>query len=395
MIKRKREKTALTVIIALLVCVGIMGGCSGGQERKQNTAVIYDPNGGIYRSCVLPFTHYYEVPEGTTRLIYSPTSLSNQEVTRAGYDFEGWYTGSKQNDEVVFDREWNFETDTITSAGVTLYARWKKQGTYTYSICYTDETTGEAVVLGQYSVAAGDRFTDDYNNYADTRTGYTAIPGFYDEEGNPWDSSFQMPETEEGVGDVKIFVKYIEGVYAMVGNVSQLNTAINQNRNIYLTADIDFKGDTFGGFGANGMFTRTLMGNGFTIKNFVFETYFVDKDEDINDRDSYRMSLFGNTRGAVIENVNFSGVTFVIDAGKRTIQTVIVSPISIKAEDSVFRNITFEGSYTIRVLPGDMTEESESFVIVSGANAYYMKMDDACVTENVNCTFVKNVEENE
>ena len=105
------------------------------------------------------------------------------------------------------------------------------------------------------------------------------------------------------------------------------------------------------------------MGNGFTIKNFVFETYFVNTDEDINDRDSYRMSLFGNTRGAVIENVNFSGVTFVIDAGKRTIQAVIVSPISIKAEDSVFRNITFEGSYTIRVLPGDMTEESESFVM--------------------------------
>ena len=202
-----------------------------------------------------------------------------------------------------------------------------------------------------------------------------------------------MEGSEEGVRDVKIFVRYIKGIYAIVGNATQLNSAIAQGRNIYLTADIDFEGEAFGGFGSNGMFTRTLLGNGHTISNFRFETYSVDKDEDIDNRDSYRMSLFGNANGAVIEDVTFSGVTFVVDAGKSTIQTVIVSPIAVKAEESVFRNVTFEGEYIINKLPSNIDEDSDRFIVVSGSNAYYMALGDENVTEGVNCEFVRYADE--
>ena len=390
---RKKAKTAIAVILALIAAVGVMGACDGTRGREQNTAVVYDLNGGIYKSCVLPFTHYYKVNEGETRLIYEPSKLSNQKITRSGYDFEGWYTGTKNGDEIVFDRAWDFETDTITSEGITLYAKWKKHGNYTYSICYTDETTGEVVCLGQYAVNEGTAFVSDYNNYSAKRTGYTALPGFYDEEGNPWDFEYKMEGSEEGVRDVKIFVRYIKGIYAIVGNATQLNSAIAQGRNIYLTADIDFEGEAFGGFGSNGMFTRTLLGNGHTISNFRFETYSVDKDEDIDNRDSYRMSLFGNANGAVIEDVTFSGVTFVVDAGKSTIQTVIVSPIAVKAEESVFRNVTFEGEYMINKLPSNIDEDSDRFIVVSGSNAYYMALGDENVTEGVNCEFVRYADE--
>ena len=121
---RKKAKTAIAVILALIAAVGVMGACDGTRGREQNTAVVYDLNGGIYKSCVLPFTHYYKVNEGETRLIYEPSKLSNQKITRSGYDFEGWYTGTKNGDEIVFDRAWDFETDTITSEGITLYAKW-------------------------------------------------------------------------------------------------------------------------------------------------------------------------------------------------------------------------------------------------------------------------------
>ena len=92
---RKKAKTAIAVILALIAAVGVMGACDGTRGRDQNTAVVYDLNGGIYKSCVLPFTHYYKVNEGETRLIYEPSKLSNQEITRSGYDFEGWYTATK------------------------------------------------------------------------------------------------------------------------------------------------------------------------------------------------------------------------------------------------------------------------------------------------------------
>ena len=117
------------------------------------------------------------------------------------------------------------------------------------------------------------------------------------------------------------------------------------------------------------------------------------KDEDIDNRDSYRMSLFGNANGAVIEDVTFSGVTFVVDAGKSTIQTVIVSPIAVKAEESVFRNVTFEGEYMINKLPSNIDEDSDRFIVVSGSNAYYMALGDENVTEGVNCEFVEYADE--
>lgn len=392
MFKQKRVKTAVAVILALFMCSCFMTACGedGGYDGK--TAVTYNLNGGIYRSCVLPFVHYYEVGEGEQRIIYEPTQLSKQEVTRSGYDFDGWFRGSETAGEITFGEEWNFETDKITSEGITLYAKWKKTGSYFYTLCYKDEATGETVVLGSYPVSEGDSFTEDFNKYADNRAGYTPIPGFYDENDEPWDTEYKMEGNEEGKGEVKVFVKYVKGVFAMCGNVSQLNTAIRQNRNIYLTADIDFEGEEFGGFGNNGMFTKILYGNGFTIKNFVFKTYYVNKDADIDNRDSYRMSLFGNAKGALIENVSFGGAVFVVDAGKSTIKKVVVSPICIKSEDSVFRNVSFSGAYQIKKLPDGITEDSESFVVVSGAEAYYLATGKTSTVENVSCSLVKQTE---
>ena len=394
MFKQKIVKTAVAVILALFVCMSFLPACDNESDREQKTAVVYNLNGGIYRSCVLPFTHYYKVDEGESRLIYEPTTLSKQQVTRAGYDFVGWFTGNVSDGEIVFDREWKFDEDKITAAGITLYAKWKKIGTYEYKLCYKDEETGETVELGSYAVSEGDKFIEDYNDFAETRVGYTPIPGFYDENGDVWDSDYRMEGSEDGKRTVQVFVKYVKGSFAMCGTVAQLNAAVRQNRNIYLTADIDFAGAEFGGFGSNGNFTKILYGNGYSVKNFVLKTYYVSKDADIDSRDSYRMSLFGNASGATVENVSFSGVQFVVDAGKSTIQTVVVSPIAIKSDNSVFKNVTFDGTYVIKKLPSGITEDSDEFIVVSGDKAYYKATGKESVTENVTCTLVKQPENN-
>ena len=60
---------------------------------------------------------------------------------------------------------------------------------------------------------------------------------------------------------MQVFLHYIEGEYALVGTAREL--LANKNKNIYLTADIDFEGESFSGFGN---YKGDIRGNGFSIK---------------------------------------------------------------------------------------------------------------------------------
>lgn len=385
--KRMTLKTAVAVIITLIASAVFLTGCNSVSVKKQNTAVVFDVNGGTYRSCTLPFTHYYEIADGESGYIYEPTSLSTKNLTRAGYDFVGWFRGSKsESGEITFGAEWNFETDTVTNEGITLYAKWKKQGTYTYTLCYIDEKTGEEVTLGSYEVEANGTFTEDYQNFAAKREkdGYTALPYFYDAEGNLWDFDFRIPETEEGKNDVKIYVRYVEGIYAMVTDRATLERAVRSNSHIYLLADIDFGGANFNGFNtsAGGLYTRTFIGNNHVIKNFTVIRSVVGQDKDIDTRQSYTASLFNSLKGAHIENVTFEGVNFVIESGNKKNAIIIISPIAVKSEGSTVKNVRFTGTYSIKA-DAAKVEGTDDFHVVSGTNPFFMTKGAASTVNNV------------
>ena len=86
--RSKTLKTAIAVILTLTACI-LLSGCTSVVNRKQNTAVVFDLNGGTYRSCTLPVTHYYEIHDGEQHVIFDPQDVSKKQVTRAGYDFVG------------------------------------------------------------------------------------------------------------------------------------------------------------------------------------------------------------------------------------------------------------------------------------------------------------------
>ena len=84
--------------------------------------------------------------------------------TRTGYTFSGWYTAPTGGSL------WNFATDTMGAADMTLYARWTVNN-YTVSF----DAQGGTPTPGNQTVAYGGLVTDPG---APTRTGYT-FSGWY------------------------------------------------------------------------------------------------------------------------------------------------------------------------------------------------------------------------
>ena len=136
-----------------------------------------------------------------------------------------------------------------------------------------------------------------------------------------------------------------------------------------------------------------LMGNGYTISNFNLK-YGVGRDDLVNDfydegKTSLCLSLFGKTKGAVIENVNFENVTFKLDTTFKMTHKIYVAPLAVSMEDTTIKNVTFNGTFEIINLPsGFNTEEN---LIVVNDSAYYL-IDDLSKIENVsiNLTNITN-----
>ena len=114
---KKTTKTA-RIISALLCCVLLAGllptvAFAGGGEEDAVT-VTFDANGGfLYTINSGETTEAVTVGEDGT-LPYYPTAV------RMGYEFEGWYTAPVGGERVDFD------STTVFSESVTLYAYWKE-----------------------------------------------------------------------------------------------------------------------------------------------------------------------------------------------------------------------------------------------------------------------------
>ena len=129
-----------------------------------------------------------------------------------------------------------------------------------------------------------------------------------------------------------------------------------------------------------------LMGNGYTISNFDLK-YGVGRDDLVNDfydegKTSLCLSLFGKTKGAVIENVNFENVTFKLDTTFKMTHKIYVAPLSMKVTNSTISNVSVSGNFTYTALPeGFNVEENLIFV----TDKLYYLIDDKSIVENVEC----------
>lgn len=371
--KLKRILTVLLCVVALFAMA-----CSDGGDYSNQAKVTFCLEGGIYQNSSRDVVHYYQVGEGTSKIVM-PSELSKKPIEKSGYYIEGWYktkTGEGENAE--YSSKWNFESDTVDINGVTLYAKWIKNIKFTYSVCYRD-ANNQTVVIGEYPVSAGETFSD-YAKYAEKRYDgiYTPI-GFVDENGAPWNSSFTHPGGDESL-DIKVFVKYIEGDFEIVSTAKQLKSAVNKN--IYLTADIDMQGESINFGDYKGIFE----GNGFTVSNFSI-LYSASKN-DLKENNLH-ISLFGNANGAKIKNVNFTGVKVDVKTALTTTQQIYLVPIAVNASGVEIKNVTFNGTYTVSMLP---TGKNEEDILTVVNNAPFYQADESTTQENVSISLTKQAE---
>lgn len=383
----RKQKTVLRWLLLLLLlglCAALAGcGSTPEDDFADRVKVTFELEGGVYQNCTLPVNHYYSFRSGTENRISDLSAYSGKELARSGYVLEGWYRqkNTAADGTVTYSGKWDFETDLVGEEGVTLYAFWKPNITYTYEVCYRD---GDGIrTLGTYEVNAGEAF-DDYLNYAGKRPGYTSLGVFRDETGAILDSTAGHPGGETDLA-VRVFPDYVEGDYAVVRTPTEL--VKYKSRNIYLMNDIDFEGKSFGGFGT---YTGTIEGNGYSIKNFSL-SYRNGKNDLISDPELSGdggllcIALFQNLRGATLRNVSFTDFTVKIECMAPNLKRVIVAPLALKCSGSALENVTVSATYTVGNFPAAFSFE-ESGTVLSDRACYYSPEGDSTVYTSVSAS---------
>ena len=390
------KKLTVIMLVCFLVAVSLcVAGCNEQSTNYGNVKVTFELEGGTYKNSMLPVLHYYEVQEGDTTVIANPIDYSVDGITRAGYEFIGWYKNkSESNGEVTYSDEWNFESDRVSADGITLYAGWRKQTNFTYKVAYYNEQ-GELTVINSYKVQAGDKF-NDYSNYANKRIGYTAIPATVKEngdiwvyktvDGNVWDANFTHPG-DEANPDVYVVVDYVKGLYQIVTTAKQLKTY--KNSNIYLACDIDMQGESLN----FGNYNKSFLGNGHTVSNFTVQ-YDNTKNGLVSDyenpsENSMYISLFGNAEGATVKDVNFVNASVVVDVGFGGTSKIYVSPVFSTMKGCTVQNVTYTGTFSYVTLPSSEFIQEERLVFVTD-KAYYKLLDESSTVELVTVTVTVN-----
>lgn len=380
-----KKKRIAIFILTLLSALLLAAGCGGSQTNYDGMVkVTFELEGGEFQTCKYPAVYYYAFEEGTENLIKDPAAENPDDrfargvPERKNFVLEGWYRTKTVNDDesVTYSGKWDFAKDRVTSEGITLYANWVPEIRYTYVLCYRGDDGAEHT-LGIYSVQAGEKF-EDYLRHANKRDGYT-LTGFTDEAGNPWNADFSHPGGEESLA-IKVFATYTKGEFVDVDSADALKQALKDKKDINLTADIDFEGGEFGGFGD---FKKILRGNGFSIKNFTLAydatANALTFDPDVSDGNNLMfISLFGVMENAEVENVKFTGVTIDVNTSLSRINELYLAPLCINAQNSTVKNVTFEGTFTCSKLPGRLTADR---FIVTDDRGYYVKSENSEFTD--------------
>lgn len=372
-------KILLTTLLVLVL--GALMACNP-QGSRGGVKVVFMLEGGSYQNGKEQVVQYYDFPEGSDMLIkplgynykdntYDP---ENCGLTYQGFVLEGWYR--TKNSDGTYSGEWNFDTDTVGQEGVTLYANWQPAITYCYQVY--DADTKELIstsIVGQ-NVSFRERYIPTLYNKTWVQ--------YFDESGAEWSDNSPRP-TEENPA-VKVFVKYVEGVYTLVRTPQELLTAAeSSNANIYLCNDIDMQGASlcFEGF------SHEFRGNGHTISNFKvsYSAQRNDLVEDFEDdsKTSLAISLFANPDGANIHDVNFEQVIVEVDTTLQSTYKIYVAPIAVWAKDVTVSNVSVQCTVSIVKLP-DSIDADRSLLVINTDQAFCYSQN--CTTENVTLKIV-------
>jgi len=227
-------------------------------EAKSYT-ITYNPNGGTVSSTTQTVTY------GTAYTLYTPT--------RAGYTFEGWYSGSSE----IFSGTWNKDS------GITVTAQWK---VITYTITY--ENTYGTPNSNPITYTVNDEIT-----FANLNLTGNPFVGWYK------NSSYTTPITKISKGTTGNITLYAKFTYAYepIYNASDLKS-IQMGKSYILMNNIDLGGAEWTPLGSySAPFTGSFNGNGYKISNFK-----------ITNSNNRYVGLFGCNKGSIC-NLNVESFT--------------------------------------------------------------------------------------
>lgn len=399
--RRKLFILLFTVLSAVLVMVGASA-CSDASinyEEEGYVKVVFHLEGGTYRNSANPVVNYYPFEAGTQNHIVELGGLSGTKPVRQHYRLDGWYRtrtprvdmeGNPVLDEAGHQRydysdPWDFKKDTVSDAGVTLYAKWRANATYTYDVVFRSDE-GEETVLFSYEVEEGEKFSDSLNN-ASNAPGYTFLGTFRDAEGNPWDPDFTHPGGEESTA-IKVYPDYVKGIYSVVRTAEELKDAFEAYESVYLMNDIDMQGGVLRMGTAN--YRGEFRGNGHTVSNFTigYDASSLQTITELGASNVLAISLFRNLVGATVENVTFTGYTIDVNTFNTRMQGVYVAPLCIVMRNSTVKNVTMtDGTITCSRLPNGFLQGN--LVVAEQAEPYFVRSEsEPSTVTNLTAQFV-------
>lgn len=374
----RKRITALICIFLVAVFTFGFSACSGGEGEKTGIPVIYELEGGTFKNSEGPIEVRYNFPENAQKTIKPLQFEKFGEVIKAGYYIEGWYKKKETvNDETVYSDKWNFEQDTVTESGVTLYARWLVNVSYIYHIGYYN--ADEFVTVGIYRTSFGISFGARRQNIldiADRYEGHTATGKFFSDKEmtKPFDEKFAFEESDTDQ-IVQVVAEYIEGDYKIINSAKDLesNTGEYAGKTLYVMNDIDFEDSSVdfnslfavnregkrkyeGMTGANGT-TKSL--KNVTVKADYLNAYH-ETTLDGAGTGNIRVSLFGEIDGVTVKNIAFEDVKFEVEADHEDAKLIYIAPLAIKATNCTFESVSIKVS-TYSVMIGSKDEHEVSF----------------------------------
>ncbi len=356
----KKVKYLLFLMLAVILSVGVLAGCSVDTDvdLSGKFKVIYCGNGGELNANP---ERVFMIGEG--RRAFNPEYGDPLgQAVRPGYKFAGWAkgkldengkpvltenpmtddldggvyinkfgaireslvyldtTGTVEHGYYDYDRNslWDFGKETVTE-DMCLIAVWERYNKYliaekndngeweNYDDLLSDEfEVGSGAVYEKYE----DRLYDVQNNrgrqigedemnnsFKERVPGHTVLNYYKDPECT---QVITLPYVTSDKVNV-IYYKEIEGAYDLVGNVKAFRSAFAGNRNIYILNDIDFTKEILN-FG-NVVYNGEIKGNGYTLKGIEVKN--VQRIAALGAKNSYG-GLFGKLINTKISDLTIN-----------------------------------------------------------------------------------------
>jgi len=267
----KHAKLKSVLIASAAVTFGLaLVGCGVGNP-SYDYKVTFDYNVGTLSDHEIT-SQYLAVQENSLIVKYPKEDDSDFRLkTIEGYDFDGWYfpvldgEGKPvigEDGRVQLKERIDFATYRVTS-DVTLYANFAVK----YKLTVLGKTEdGEDLTLKNETVyrgATGTQQSEPFGTEAARADGYTLVE-YYEDEALTQKFSFPYTYGEE---DKTIYAKFLQGDWNLVETPDQFNSALRDEKNIYLRSDLDYTDVKWTARAYSGK----IRGNGHTVSNIACE----------------------------------------------------------------------------------------------------------------------------